>query len=79
MARLGNIHDISVTLGSESIDYPGTPAYRRDLVMTMPEQFCNLSHSDLAAVEPGRYTLFCLPLKIKGAEGAPVRAILIEG
>jgi arylformamidase len=33
---------------------------------------------DLGAVEPGRYTLFCLPLKMDGAEASPVRAILVE-
>ena len=27
---------------------------------------------------PGKYTLICLPLKIKGAEGSPVRAVLLE-
>ncbi len=32
---------------------------------------------NLEAVPPGRYTLFCLPLKMKGAEASPVRAILI--
>lgn len=32
---------------------------------------------DLARVPPGRYTLVCLPLKIKGGEASPVRAILI--
>ena len=32
---------------------------------------------DLAAVQPGRYTLVCLPLKIEDAEAAPVRAILL--
>jgi arylformamidase len=31
---------------------------------------------DLRAVEPGRYELFCLPLKIVGADGAPARALL---
>jgi len=31
----------------------------------------NLSH-----VEPGKYDLICLPLKIVGADGAPARAIL---
>jgi len=30
----------------------------------------------LEHVPPGRYTLFCLPLKIKGGEASPVRAIL---
>ncbi len=32
---------------------------------------------DLSAVEPGAYHLICLPLKIGGSEGAPVRAVLI--
>jgi len=32
----------------------------------------------LAHVPPGRYTLACLPLKIKGCDGAPARAILIK-
>lgn len=32
---------------------------------------------NLEAVPPGKYTLFCLPLKMKGAEASPVRAILI--
>lgn len=32
---------------------------------------------DLSQVRQGRYTLYCLPLKIAGADGAPARAILI--
>ncbi len=32
---------------------------------------------DLRAVEPGPYTLFCLPLKLAGIEGAPARALLV--
>jgi len=31
---------------------------------------------DLSEVEQGRYTLYCLPLKIRNADGAPVRAVL---
>lgn len=31
---------------------------------------------DLSRVEPGEYELFCLPLKLKGVEGAPARVIL---
>ena len=31
---------------------------------------------DLSAVEPGRYTLACLPLRILGGDGAPARAVL---
>jgi arylformamidase len=32
---------------------------------------------DLSEVTQGRYTLFCLPLKLAGSDGAPARAILI--
>jgi len=32
---------------------------------------------DLSQVSQGRYMLYCLPLKLLGAEGAPARAILI--
>jgi arylformamidase len=32
---------------------------------------------DLREVSQGRYTLYCLPLKLVGAEGAPARAILV--
>lgn len=31
---------------------------------------------DLSAVEPGRYELACLPLRLVGADGAPARAAL---
>ncbi len=34
---------------------------------------------DLSNIEPGKYTLYCLPLKIAGSDGAPARAILIDG
>lgn len=32
---------------------------------------------DLSKVEPGRYILLALPLKIEGADGSPVRAVLV--
>jgi arylformamidase len=31
---------------------------------------------DLSAVDPGRYELICFPVKLRGADGAPCRAIL---
>jgi arylformamidase len=34
---------------------------------------------NLADVAPGEYELICLPLKIKGGDGAPVRALLRGG
>lgn len=33
---------------------------------------------DLANVFPGRYSLICLPIKVKDAEAAPVRAVLMN-
>jgi arylformamidase len=36
-----------------------------------------LEGTDLGGVPPGRYTLICLPLKIKGGEAAPARAVLL--
>jgi arylformamidase len=32
---------------------------------------------NLYEISQGRYALYCLPLKIKGADGAPARAILV--
>jgi arylformamidase len=31
---------------------------------------------DLRGVEPGRYRLYCLPIKLVGSDGAPARALL---
>jgi arylformamidase len=33
---------------------------------------------NLSDVSVGKYMLYCLPLKLKGADGAPARAVLIE-
>ncbi len=33
---------------------------------------------DLSKVNSGHYQLYCLPIKIAGADGAPARAILVE-
>ena len=33
---------------------------------------------DLRGIEPGAYTLVCLPVKLEGSDGAPARAILID-
>jgi len=33
---------------------------------------------NLDAVEPGVYTLYCLPLKLAGSDGAPARTILVQ-
>jgi len=33
---------------------------------------------NLQAVPPGKYTLFCLPLNLKGVDASPVRAVLVR-
>lgn len=33
---------------------------------------------DLSRIDPGEYTLLCLPLKIKNADGAPARVMLMR-
>lgn len=38
-----------------------------------------LEGADLSAVPPGDYLLACLPVKLEGADGAPARAVLIDG
>ena len=33
---------------------------------------------NLIGIEPGQYTLLCLPVKITGADGSPARAVLVK-
>ncbi len=49
------------------------PAHRALLGAGIPI----LEGIDLSSVEPGRYILVALPLKIAGADGSPVRAVLL--
>lgn len=44
----------------------------------LSEKVIILEGLDLSAVEPGKYTLYCLPLKIANGDGAPARVILVE-
>jgi len=39
----------------------------------------NLECLVLTDVPPGRYTLLALPLRIRGADASPVRAVLVTG
>ncbi len=56
---------------SDSKDLPSHAAlYRRNLAV--------LEGVDLDAIAPGFYELSALPLKIKGADASPVRAVLIQ-
>jgi arylformamidase len=52
---------------------PGGPVHH----VLLGKDILVLESLNLKDVPPGRYTLFCLPLKIKDCEASPVRAILI--
>ncbi len=51
----------------------GIPTHR----ILLGAEVIALEGLDLSDVEPGAYTLYCLPLKIAGSDGAPARAILV--
>lgn len=62
------------------IDYLSIDGYRAE---TSPAHLALLGNGviileglDLSSVEPGRYELIALPMKIAGSEGAPTRAII---
>lgn len=44
----------------------------------LKQELVILEGIDLSAVPAGMYQLYCLPLKLKGSDGAPARAILVE-
>ena len=54
---------------------PGHPTHRTLLEAGV----VILEGLNLSEVEPGEYTLVCFPLKIAGGDGAPTRAVLLEG
>ncbi|MCA1834133.1 MAG: cyclase family protein [Actinomycetota bacterium] len=62
-------------LSIEAFHAPGHPTHR-----TLLEAGVIIVEGlDLWNVSAGMYTLACLPLKIMGGDGAPARAVLIEG
>lgn len=69
--RLVGLDYISV----DRYDDSETPAHR----LLLGAGVLALETINLAEVRPGRYTLICLPLRIRSAEGSPVRAVLVEG
>jgi arylformamidase len=62
------------------VDYLSVGGFRQDLVETheilLGAGIWIIEGLDLRGVEPGRYELACLPLKIIGSDGAPARAAL---
>jgi len=65
---------------SLGVDYLSVAGFFKDTVEThvalLLAGIWIIEGLDLRGVEPGRYDLICLPLKLLGADGAPARAIL---
>ncbi|OHD70623.1 MAG: hypothetical protein A2W19_03495 [Spirochaetes bacterium RBG_16_49_21] len=61
-------------LSIEAFIAPGNPVHR----ILLSNEIVILEGLNLSTVNPGRYELICLPLKIVGADGAPARAVLRE-
>jgi arylformamidase len=59
-------------LSIEAFDAEEPEAHR----LLLEREVVVLEGLDLREVPPGRYELLCLPMKIRGLDGAPVRAVL---
>ena len=72
---------VSLGAGLVGIDYISVDRYEDESLpihnILLKNDVLILEGIDLGAVSPGRYWLICLPLKIKDAEAAPVRAVLV--
>lgn len=59
-------------LSIEEFRRPGAPAHR----ILLGAGTIIIEGLNLRDVEPGRYELYCLPLRVVGADGAPARVVL---
>jgi arylformamidase len=59
-------------LSVEEFKKPGAPAHR----VLLGGGAIVIEGLNLRDVEPGVYEMFCLPLRIVGADGAPARVVL---
>jgi arylformamidase len=62
-------------LSVEKFKEPGSPTHRA----LLGGGVAILEGIDLGGVSAGGYTLWCLPLKLPGADGVPARAVLQRG
>jgi arylformamidase len=73
---------IELGVGLVGIDYISIDRYEDDEAPVhrklLGENILILEGIDLKDVPPGDYTLLCPPLKMKGAEASPVRALLLR-
>lgn len=62
------------------VDYLSVGGFRQDAIEThdalLGADIWVIEGLDLSGIEPGRYELICLPLKLVGSDGSPARAVL---
>ena len=61
-------------LSVEGFSIPNAPSHH----IFLENKVILLEGTNLSEVEPGEYELICLPIKVKGGDGAPARAVLRE-
>lgn len=73
---------VEAGVGLVGIDYLSVERFRSDTYHVHHELLgagvVLLEGINLAAVMSGKYELICLPLKVRGGDGAPARAVLIR-
>ncbi|MFQ5837600.1 MAG: cyclase family protein [Thermoplasmata archaeon] len=83
LSEAGAQHFVGLGVKAVGIDYlsiegfgvRGFPVHR----LLLEEDIGIIEGLDLSRVEAGRYWLLCLPMKVGGGDGAPARAVLVEG
>ncbi|MBR0509215.1 MAG: cyclase family protein [Clostridia bacterium] len=66
-------------LGTDALSVGGEDDQKGPHRALLRENVCILENLELSKVSPGSYFLFAPPVKIGGADGAPVRALLLDG
>jgi arylformamidase len=59
-------------LSVEQFKKPGAPAHRA----LLGDNVVIIEGLNLSDAEPGQYEMYCLPLRVTGADGAPARVVL---
>jgi arylformamidase len=82
MSEEAAVRCIELEAGLVGIDYVSVDRFDDDEAPVhkrlLRREILLLECIDLVDVPPGDYTLFCVPIKIKGSEASPVRAMLFR-
>jgi len=71
------LYDATLSIHEKMVVFPGDPPFKKELVSQIQTggDF-NLTRITMGTHIGTHYEIFCLPLKIKGADGAPARILL---